>query len=52
MAIIAAIIIAVAQTKKAYKKVTVKEVEKNTKAFNRRNATSATNQDAGLTSIS
>jgi hypothetical protein len=30
---------------------TVKEAEKDTKAFNRRNAMSATNQDAGSTSI-
>jgi hypothetical protein len=30
---------------------TVKEAEEDTKAFNRRNATSATNQDAGPTSI-
>ena len=30
---------------------TVKEAEEDTKAFNRRNATSVTNQDAGPTSI-
>jgi hypothetical protein len=30
---------------------TVEEAEEDTKAFNRRNATYATNQDAGLTSI-
>jgi hypothetical protein len=30
---------------------TVKKAEEDTKAFNRRNATSAINQDAGLTSI-
>jgi hypothetical protein len=34
------------------REATVKKAEEDTKAFNRRNATSATNQDAGLTSIS
>jgi hypothetical protein len=33
------------------REATVKEAEKDTKAFNRRNATYVTNQDAGLTSI-
>jgi fatty acid desaturase len=52
MATIAAIIITVAQTKKAYREATVKKAEKDTKAFNKRNAMSATNLDAGLTSMS
>jgi hypothetical protein len=43
MAIIAAIIITVAQTKEAYKEATVKEVKEDIKAFNKRNATSVTN---------
>jgi hypothetical protein len=43
MATMAAIII---------REATVKKAKKDTKAFNRRNAMSATNQDAGLTSIS
>jgi hypothetical protein len=43
MATIAATIITVAQTREAYGKATVEEVEEDTKAFNRRNATSATN---------
>jgi hypothetical protein len=47
MAKMAAITITAAQTREA----TVKEVEKDTKAFNKRNAMFATNQDAGLTSI-
>jgi hypothetical protein len=51
MAIMAATIITVAQTREAYREATVEEVEEDTKAFNRRNAMSATNQDAGLTSI-
>jgi hypothetical protein len=51
MATIAAIIITVAQTKKAYRKATVEEVKEDTKAFNRRNAMFVTNQDTGLTSI-
>jgi hypothetical protein len=51
MATMAAIIITLAQTREAYGKATVKEVKKDTKAFNRRNATSVTNQVAGLTSI-
>jgi hypothetical protein len=51
MATMAAIIITVAQTREAYKEATVEEVKKDTKAFNRRNAMSVTNQDAGLTSI-
>jgi hypothetical protein len=50
MTTIAAIAITVAQTGEAYKKATV-QVKRDIKAFNRRNATSATNQDAGLTSI-
>jgi hypothetical protein len=33
------------------REATVKEAEEDTKAFNRRNAMSATKQDAGLTSI-
>jgi hypothetical protein len=41
----------VAQTREAYKKATVKEVKEDIKAFDRRNATSATNQDADSTSI-
>jgi hypothetical protein len=51
IATMAATIITVAQTREAYKEATVEEVKEDTKAFNRRNATSATNQDAGLTSI-
>jgi hypothetical protein len=51
MATIAATIITVAQTREAYGEATVEEVEEDTKAFNKRNTTSATNQDAGLTSI-
>jgi fatty acid desaturase len=51
MATMVAIIITVAQTREAYGKATVEEVEEDTKAFNRRNVTSATNQDAGPTSI-
>jgi hypothetical protein len=51
MAIMAATIITVAQTREAYKEATVKKAEEDTKAFNKRNTTSATNQDASLTSI-
>jgi hypothetical protein len=51
MAIIAATIITVAQTREAYREATVEEAEEDTKAFNRRNVTFATNQDTGLTSI-
>jgi uncharacterized protein YqgV (UPF0045/DUF77 family) len=51
MATIAAITITVAQTREAYREATVEEVKKDIKAFDRRDATSATNQDAGLTSI-
>jgi hypothetical protein len=51
MATIAAIIITVAQTKEAYKKAIVKKAEEDTKAFNKKNATSATNPDAGPTSM-
>jgi hypothetical protein len=51
MATIAAITITVAQTREAYGEATVEEVEKDIKAFDKRNATSATNQDAGLTSM-
>jgi hypothetical protein len=47
MAIMAATTITAAQTGEA----TVKEVEEDTKAFNKRNTMSATNQDAGLTNI-
>jgi hypothetical protein len=43
MATMAATIITVAQTREAYKEATVKEVEEDTKAFNRRNATYVTN---------
>jgi hypothetical protein len=43
MAIIAAIIITVAQTKEAYREATVKEVKENIKAFNKRNAMFITN---------
>jgi hypothetical protein len=39
MATIAAITITVTQTREAYRKATVKKAEKDTKAFNRRNAT-------------
>jgi hypothetical protein len=51
MVTMAAIIITVAQTREAYGEATVEEVKKDTKAFNKRNATSVINQDAGLTSI-
>jgi hypothetical protein len=51
MATMAATTITVAQTREAYGEATVEEVEEDIKAFNRRNATSATNQDAGPTSI-
>jgi hypothetical protein len=51
IATMAAIIITVAQTREAYKEATVEEVKKDIKAFNRRNATFVTNQDADLTSI-
>jgi hypothetical protein len=47
---IAATATTVAQTREAYEKAIV-QVEGDIKAFNRRNATSATNQDAGPTSI-
>jgi hypothetical protein len=47
MATIAAITITAAQTREA----TIEKVKKNTKASNKRNAMSATNQDAGPTSI-
>jgi hypothetical protein len=43
IATIAATIIIVAQTKKAYKKAIVKKAKKNTKAFNKRNAIFITN---------
>jgi hypothetical protein len=43
MATMAATIITVAQTREAYKKATVKEAKEDTKAFNKRNATSITN---------
>jgi hypothetical protein len=52
IATMTAIIITVAQTKEAYEKAIVKEAEEDTKAFNKRNATFATNPDAGLTSMS
>ena len=51
MATMAAIIITVAQSREAYGEAIVEEAEEDTKAFNKRNATSATNQDAGPTSI-
>jgi hypothetical protein len=51
MATMAAITITVAQTREAYREATVEEVEEDIKASNKRNATSATNQDAGLTSM-
>jgi hypothetical protein len=51
MATIAAIIITVAQTREAYEEAIVEEAKEDTKAFNKRNATSATNPDAGLTSM-
>jgi fatty acid desaturase len=51
MATMAAIIITVAQTREAYGEATVEEAEEDTKAFNKRNATSATNPDAGPTSM-
>jgi hypothetical protein len=50
MTIMAATATTVAQTGEAYEKATV-QVKGDIKAFNRRNATSVTNQDAGLTSI-
>jgi hypothetical protein len=43
MATMAAITITVAQTREAYRKATVKEVEENIKASDKRNATSITN---------
>jgi hypothetical protein len=43
MATIAAIIITVAQTREAYREAIVKEVEKDIKAFDRRNAMFVTN---------
>jgi hypothetical protein len=43
MAIMAATIITVAQTREAYREATIEEVEENIKAFNKRNATSVTN---------
>jgi fatty acid desaturase len=51
MATMAATIITVAQTREAYGEATVEEAEEDTKAFNKRNATSVTNRDAGSTSI-
>jgi hypothetical protein len=51
IATMAAITITVTQTREAYREATVKEVKKDIKAFDRRNATSATNQDTSLTSI-
>ena len=51
MATMAATIITVAQTREAYGEATVEEVEEDTKASDKRNAMSATNQDAGPTSI-
>jgi hypothetical protein len=51
IATIAATTTTVAQTREAYREATVEEVEEDIKAFDRRNATSATNQDAGPTSI-
>jgi hypothetical protein len=50
MATMAATATTMAQTKEAYKK-TIVQVKGDIKAFNRRNAMSATNQDASLTSI-
>jgi hypothetical protein len=52
MAIIAATTNTVAQTKESYREATMEKVEKDTKAFDTKNAMSITNQDAGLTSIS
>jgi hypothetical protein len=43
MATMAATAINVAQTKEAYREATVKEVEKDIKASDKKNATSATN---------
>jgi hypothetical protein len=43
IATIAATTITVAQTKKAYKKITVEKVKKDIKAFNKRNTVSVTN---------
>jgi hypothetical protein len=43
MAIMAAITITVAQTKEAYEKATVKEVKKDIKASDKKNAISITN---------
>jgi hypothetical protein len=51
MATMAAIIITVAQTREAYREATVEEAEEDTKAFDKRNTTSATNPDAGPTSM-
>jgi hypothetical protein len=51
MATMAATAINVAQTREACREATVKEVEKDTKASDKRNAMSATNQDASPTSI-
>jgi hypothetical protein len=51
MATMAATAINVAQTREAYKEATVEEVEEDIKAFDKRNTMSATNQDAGLTSM-
>jgi hypothetical protein len=48
IATIAAITIIAAQTREA----TVKKVKKDIKAFDKRNATSATNLDASLTNMS
>jgi hypothetical protein len=52
MTIMAATTITMAQTREAYGEATAEEVKEDIKAFDRRNATSATNQNAGLTSIS
>jgi hypothetical protein len=51
MATMAAIIIIIAQTREAYRKATIEEAKKDTKAFNKRNATFVTNLDASLTSM-
>jgi hypothetical protein len=51
MATIAATAINVAQTREAYGEATVEEVKEDIKASNKRNATSATNPDAGPTSM-
>jgi hypothetical protein len=51
MATIAATAINVAQTREAYREATVEEVKEDIKASDKRNATSATNQDAGPTSM-